>query len=503
MKPLFLFALVTIHGLCFAQLQSIANFGSNPGNLNAYHYVPANMPADAPLVVVMHGCTQNAANFSNETGWNTLADFHKFYVVYAEQKSANNTTNCFNYWETGDHSRGQGEARSIKQMVDYMKSQYSIDSSRVFATGLSAGGAMTCVMLSAYPDVFAAGAEMAGLPYKVATSSLEVYTAALGLTSKSPQEWGNLVRGQYPGFSGSYPRMAIFHGTSDIIINENNAEETMKQFTNLHSTDQVADFSDGSFAGNSLVELNRYHNANGDVVVERYTFDNMAHGIAVDPGSCFEQGGGTGSNAIDVNFYSSFYAAKFFGILRPPFAISGLEVVTDSAAVNYTVTGNSGSDYDWEVEGGGIAGGQGTNSINVAWTDTTGVVRLTETTSAGCVLGPVELAVLIQIEEPIDTTEEPIDTTEEPIDTTTTSGFIDADDERIFISETNGRIYFNIQSAADIYFDVAIHNLSGQRVYAIRAKSDMECSTEIFVSGIYFVRCASGEKIFSRKVVVR
>ena len=304
------------------------------------------------------------------------------------------------------------------------------------------------------------------------------------------------MRAQYPGFSGTYLRMAIFHVTSDIIINENNDEKTMKQFTNLHGADQVADFTDGSFKGNSIVELKQYHNANGTVVVERYKFGNMGHGIAVDPGSCYEQGGGIGSNALDVNYYSSFYAAKSFGILRPPFAISGLHVVTDSSAINYSVAGNSGSDYDWEVDGGNIANGQATNSINVNWTDTAGIVRLTKTTSANCVLGPVELAVLIQIETPIDTTEE-------PIDTTTGIGASNFAEKIIVVSENNGQLYFKIQSAAHVFYNITLHNLSGQRVYAIRAKANEDYGTEKFPVGIYFLRGESRNSRFSQKIVVK
>lgn len=509
MKRILVFiSVIAAHSLSFATgWQSISNFGSNPGNLNAYEYVPANMPQNAPLVVVMHGCTQNAANFAAETGWNTLAEFHKFYVVHAEQKSANNSTSCFNYWENGDHSRGQGEAASIKQMVDHMKATYSIEASRVYATGLSAGGAMTAVMLSAYPDVFAAGAEMAGLPYKVATSSLEVYTAALGLTSKSPQEWGNLVRAQYPGFKGSYPKLLIIHGTSDIVINENNAEEMMKQFTNVHGIDQNPDQVNANFNGNPAVERKQYKNGNGDVLVERYTIDGMGHGIAVDPGSCFEQGGGTGSNALDVNFYSSFYAAKFFGILQLPFVINGLEVVTDSGSVNYSVTGSAGASYDWQVTGGNIATGQNTNSIRVNWTDTTGIVSLTQTTQGGCVLGPVALGVLIDIEIPVDTTEEPIDTTEEPIDTTeepidTTTGIHDIiSGDELIILESRGLIEYVVRSASLNQVQVALFNITGQILSQATVPVNQTNRLRDLPPGVYLLQCRTDHGELVRKVV--
>ena len=80
-----------------AALESVTSFGSNPGALQMYRYVPAAVPANAPVVVVLHGCTQSAADFVN-AGWNPLADKYKFYVVYAQQPSANNPSTCFDWF---------------------------------------------------------------------------------------------------------------------------------------------------------------------------------------------------------------------------------------------------------------------------------------------------------------------------------------------------------------------------------------------------------------------
>ena len=125
----------------YAPITSVTSFGSNPGALNMYTYVPAGIPADAPLVVAMHGCTQSASVYV-DAGWNELADLWKFYVVYPEQPSAS-LEYCFDWYDTSSTTRGEGDALSIKQMVDYMKANYSIDASRVYVTGLSAGAAET------------------------------------------------------------------------------------------------------------------------------------------------------------------------------------------------------------------------------------------------------------------------------------------------------------------------------------------------------------------------
>src|SRR4051812_33417556 len=85
-----------------ASLTSVASFGSNPGNLTMYSYRPDGLPAGAPLVVAMHGCTQNATDYFTNAGWRKYADLWHFALVLPEQKSANNSTSCFNWFQTAD-----------------------------------------------------------------------------------------------------------------------------------------------------------------------------------------------------------------------------------------------------------------------------------------------------------------------------------------------------------------------------------------------------------------
>ncbi|HYH94729.1 PHB depolymerase family esterase, partial [Hyalangium sp.] len=226
-----------------ASLTQVASFGTNPGNLTMYKYVPAGVPANAPLVVALHGCTQTASAYQG-AGWNALADVLKFHVLYPEQKSGNNASSCFNWFEVGDIARGQGEALSIKQMVDKMKADHSIDASRVFVTGLSAGAAMTGVMAATYPDVFAGAAVMAGIPYKCATSMTSAFSCMSPGADKTPAQWGDLVRGAYSGYSGPWPKVSLWHGTSDYTVATMNLAEQMQQWTNVHGIDQTVDVSE-------------------------------------------------------------------------------------------------------------------------------------------------------------------------------------------------------------------------------------------------------------------
>jgi len=123
-------------------LQAVSDFGSNPGGLAMYEYVPANLGAHRPLVVVLHGCTQTAAAME-AAGWNALADQYGFAVVYPEQQTANNPVRCFNwageYGDAANLDRGEGENQSIIAMVDHAIAAHDLDPSRVYVTGLSAG----------------------------------------------------------------------------------------------------------------------------------------------------------------------------------------------------------------------------------------------------------------------------------------------------------------------------------------------------------------------------
>ena len=160
-KHILLLALYLSHA--YANAESVENFGSNPGNVNMYTYVPEDMPANAPLVVSLHGCFQDAETY-NKVGWTTLADKWKFYLIFPEQKRSNNLYKCWNWFQTENTKRDHGEIKSIVQMVEKMTADYSIDSSRTYVEGLSAGAYMASALLASYPDVFAGGRDQRWRP---------------------------------------------------------------------------------------------------------------------------------------------------------------------------------------------------------------------------------------------------------------------------------------------------------------------------------------------------
>jgi poly(hydroxyalkanoate) depolymerase family esterase len=296
-------------GATDGHLSEIRSFGSNPGGLRMFTHVPAEVSDGAPLVVVLHGCTQSAADYDLGAGWSTLADRFGFCLLLPEQQAANNPNRCFNWFQPGDNSRGSGEAESIRQMVDRMVADHAIDPRRVFVTGLSAGGAMASVMLAAYPDVFAGGAIVAGLPYGAANNVQQAFETMFQSPPRSARSWGDLVRGASP-HAGPWPRVSVWHGGVDATVIPSNAGEIIKQWTDVHGlpvTPTTKAIVDG-------YPRQVWVNAAGDEVIESYTITNMAHGTPLATGEADHECGAAGPFLLEVGISSSYHIAKFFGI---------------------------------------------------------------------------------------------------------------------------------------------------------------------------------------------
>jgi poly(hydroxyalkanoate) depolymerase family esterase len=369
-------------------LTGVSNFGDNPGDLDMFLFEPSSPTVDMPLVIALHGCTQTAGDMAELTEWNKLAETYGFCVVYPEQSTGNNISRCFNWFQTKDINKGSGESKSISSMVDYMVSHYSINPQRVFVTGLSAGAAMTTVMLANYPDKFAAGATFGGGPARAATDVWQSMSVMAGNVTKSAQEWGDLARSQNVNYTGMYPRLAIFHGTNDNTVSPVNATEAAKQWTNLHGTDDVADESMSGFDGAADVQRVVYKTTSGYEAVVRYIINDMGHAIPVYSGACRNQGGSSSTFATEKNFFSTYWTAVFFGII-PPAVVNGPALVAaGQVGLVYSVPAYNGSTFAWQLpEGCVITSGDGTATITVTWGSTGGLVSATETDVNGCTYG--------------------------------------------------------------------------------------------------------------------
>ena len=468
-------------------ITQITSFGTNPGALNMYDYVPTGLTGKIPLVVALHGCTENATSYAQQSGWNKLALLHGFCMAYAEQTSINNSSDCFNWFDTTQIERNKGEALSIIQMVSYMKAHYNIDTTRIYVTGLSAGGAMTAVMMAVYPDVFKAGAVMAGIPYWAATNSTTALYVMDGFVVNkfTPAQWAQLVRKQFPGYTGSYPRLAVFQGTADAVVDTDNTTQLIDQWTELNHAHQSIDSTYSSFQGNANVQQTIYNDSSKNPAVYHYKITGMGHAIAVDTGSCPRQGGATATYSVEEKgFHSTYWAAQFFGLIPNPYGVTGAISVSVSASGEvYSVPNTTGSTYTWTVPAGAtITSGQGTNSITVNFGTHSGDVSVTETEKGGCKNDPAVLYVTVG--------------------STTSIAEVTAPEGKMYYNAQENSIHTS-NISADALRALHIYNLIGQDVtptYSINGTT--LALGKRLNDGIYIISLQDAAKRFTGKVVI-
>jgi poly(hydroxyalkanoate) depolymerase family esterase len=284
-------------------------FGSNPGNLRMFSFAPDNLQPAPGLIVVLHGCGQTAAAYDLGAGWSTLAKHYGFALLMPEQQPLNNANGCFNWFNPEDTARDRGEACSIRQMIARAIEDIGIDRTRIFVTGLSAGGAMTSVMLATYPEIFAGGAVIAGLPYGVANNMREALSGMFQSPPRPASELGDLVR-DASAHKGPWPKLSVWHGSADRTVNPANANEIVKQWLDVHQLPS-APMSDGAVNG---YPRQVWWNTDGETVIESYTITDMAHGTPLGIGDNDKRYGTQGAFLIEAGISSSYQIANFFGL---------------------------------------------------------------------------------------------------------------------------------------------------------------------------------------------
>jgi poly(hydroxyalkanoate) depolymerase family esterase len=304
-------------------LNTLSNFGPNPGALIAKYHLPDDLPENAPLVVVLHGCTQNAAAYDHHSGWSQLADKAGFSLLYPEQQRANNQNLCFNWFLPSDTRRGLGEAASIRRMIEAMIMTHNLDRRRIFVTGLSAGGAMAAAMLASYPDVFAGGAIIAGLPFGSATTVPEAFDRMRGHGGPSEQALQHALQ-DASDHPGPWPRISIWQGGADHTVAPGNATEIAAQWRGVHGLKKAP----AEIATNGRLSKEVWHDRAGSVLLDINMIAGMGHGTPIGDGL-----GTPGPYMLDVGISSTREIARFWGIAdaeRPASQQSSGEVLVSA-----------------------------------------------------------------------------------------------------------------------------------------------------------------------------
>jgi acetylxylan esterase len=242
-------------------LQEVTGFGPNPTGLRMYLYVPQHPRPHPAVLVALHYCGGSGPAFFSGTEFASLADRYGYLVIYP---SVTRSFDCFDVSTPGALTHDStSDPAGIVAMVRYVERHYRADPRRVFATGISSGAMMTNVLLG---DCFA-----------TTDGSLWNSACASGNVSKTPQEWGNLVRAADPGYRGPRPRMQLWHGTADTILYYPNFGEEVKEWTDvLHARLAYTDHPQPSWTHTV------YTGWDGQAEVDAYSVAGATHNLGFD-----------------------------------------------------------------------------------------------------------------------------------------------------------------------------------------------------------------------------
>jgi poly(hydroxyalkanoate) depolymerase family esterase len=255
-------------------------------------YVPSSYRpgTPTPLLVALHGCTENDVGFDVLSGWSAEAQRRGFIAVFPEQSSLANPAGCWNWFlETNQH-RGWGEPAIIAGITDTVRSGYSVDPRRIYVTGVSAGGVMANIMAVTYPDIFAAAGILAGCEYDCDV-----------LQRQSPAESGQKALDEMGSRARPVPAV-VFQGTADVVVPPSTADRIVGQWTTVDGIDPTADTVEyGQVPGGRSYTHLTYRSASGQALIDQYMIDGAGH---MYPGgcSCSLYGDPSGPNATGITW---------------------------------------------------------------------------------------------------------------------------------------------------------------------------------------------------------
>lgn len=272
-----------------ADFTKLAKFGANPGELSASYYASAD--TNDSLLVLLHGCGQNSEQLAKQSGLYQQAKLHNFALLLPQQHKENNATTCFNWFSKADQDKDQGETLSIVNMIKATKKL--TQSNKVFIVGLSAGGALTSSLMVHYPNMFEAGAVVAGIPYPCADNLIKAISC---MKSGSTTDAKNLAK-QINKTQVQWPKLTVITGDKDNIVNPKNAELMAQQWGYLTgqskpSSLKIADVNASSFGESS----------------ELIVIPNMGHGLPIN--SELTAGGSAAPFVLESPFSAADYLVK-------------------------------------------------------------------------------------------------------------------------------------------------------------------------------------------------
>jgi poly(hydroxyalkanoate) depolymerase family esterase len=268
--------------------------------MNYKLFIPSGLCEAPPLIVMLHGCTQTPDDFARGTRVNALAQEHGYVVAYPAQAQSKNASKCWNWFRSQDQQRGQGEPALIAALTRHLVKVHGLDARRLYAAGLSAGGAMAAVLGNTYPDVFAAIGVHSGLPFGVARDLPSAFAAMKKGASTRQTSYVNPVRA------------IVFHGDRDTTVDPCNGEAVIAQCIGTASSVRGAE-SDalhttverGSVPGGRTYTRTVFKNPDGILTAEQWVVHGAAHAwFGGDPAGSYTDPSGPDASKHMLRFFS-------------------------------------------------------------------------------------------------------------------------------------------------------------------------------------------------------
>ncbi|MBK8226718.1 MAG: PHB depolymerase family esterase [Flavobacteriales bacterium] len=294
-----------------AALVEVQSFGNNPGNLRMFVRAPhgaESLGGKRPMVMVLHGCGQDAESILKLSGWGAIADSAGAYLVLAQQKRSNNPMRCFNWYRQADALPGRGEVFSIAQMIEHAVARFPIDRARVSAYGVSAGAAMAVALAACHPDLLQQAAIVAGAPYGGVAKGDADRRPVVHPDALTPVQWAERVRQVALDPVDRYPRIVVVHGVRDPVADFGLARALVAQWTSVAGADSVPEAKERVDARAAVVRMS-FRDSSGTEPVVLYRIEELGHRLAQD-----DEGRG-GWNGKDIGFNSTRAIAREFGLM--------------------------------------------------------------------------------------------------------------------------------------------------------------------------------------------
>jgi poly(hydroxyalkanoate) depolymerase family esterase len=255
--------------------------GTEPSWVSMYEYVPDNLAPNPPILVVVHYCSGNAFGVfkqAQDGGMVAAAEQYGFIMLLPQT-----TQNCWDVATTPSLTHdGGGDTGAIVHQVQYEIATYGANPDRVYVTGTSSGAMVTQAMMAVYPDVFKGGAAFAGVPAGCwSVNDLDGQWSspcAGGEVTHTAQEWGDMARNMYPGYSGFRPRLQLWHGDADSTLSFVNQTEAVKQWTNVLGLDPTPTMTTTETIGDGQYTRQQWLDGCGITILDVWTQPGGPHG---------------------------------------------------------------------------------------------------------------------------------------------------------------------------------------------------------------------------------